>query len=324
VDFIAGMNTVCGNGSPLQQSGMAIHIYTATASMRDRVFANGDAEMLILPDLGAIRVFTEFGILQVSPGEFALIPKGIKFRVDLLEGQARGFMAENFGLPYRLPELGLIGAHGLANAGDFQAPVAAYEDQNTPVQLVHKYAGNLWETQLPATPLDVVAWRGNLTPYKYDMYRFEAMGTATWDHPDPSIFCALSSPGDVVAGGNSDLLVIPPRWIVAERSFRPPGFHRNTVAEFAAVLEGFWGPPEGGFGAGSFLLHNNWVSHGPDTKTLELFRQIELTPMKAGGLMFMFESRYPMQVTRYGHEVPGLHPDPAAPWQDFVKKFPGK
>lgn len=237
-DFIHGLFTLCGNGNVNSQIGMAIHAYTCNRPMTRQAFSNADGEMLLLPQLGALHLVTEMGVLECTPGEFAVILRGIKFSVRLLEAQARGYICENYGLPFRLPELGPIGSVGLANAYDFRVPVGAYEDIDEPTEWIHKFGGNVWRSQLDHSPFDVVAWRGNNTPYKFDMRRFVAMGTVTVDHPDPSIFCALTSPSDVVAGGNADLIILPERWLVAEHTFRPPGFHRNSVAEFLSIIAG--------------------------------------------------------------------------------------
>lgn len=318
-DFIDGLATVCGNGSPYSQTGMAIHVYSASRSMRDRVFSNADGELLIVPHIGGLRFVTEFGILEVSLGEIAVIPRGIKFRVELLDGAAHGFVCENFGLPLRLPELGLIGSNGLANTNDFQIPVAAFEDDDTPFQLIHKLGGNLWSASLNHSPLDVVAWRGSLYPYKYDLNRFVAMGTATVDHPDPSIFSLLTSPSDPILGPNFDVMAITPRWIAAERSFRPPGYHRNAICEFVVLLQGQFG---GGLEHGSCTLTNNWTPHGPDTETLEVFREGYQPPIKIDDMLVMvFESRFPIQITDFAASVlPGVS-DYARQWDGFRKRF---
>ena len=231
-------------------------------------------------------------------------------------------MCENFGLPFQLPELGLIGSNGLANASDFMAPVAAYEDRTGAFELVQKYGGNLWSTQLGYSPLDVVAWRGRCTPLKYDSSTFVALGTATVDHPDPSIFCALTSPADPIAGANVDMMILPPRWMVAERSFRPPGFHRNSVCEVVALIKGQHQGKTGGFQPGGVSIHNNFAPHGPDVATVEAARVAELKPQKLeGGLSFMFETRYPLSLTEFGRTVPGFQKNVVAAWQNFTRRF---
>lgn len=322
-DFIDGMMTIGGNGSPKSQVGMAIHLYRANRSMERRAFSNADGEMLILPQEGALRIITEMGVIVAGPGELVLVPKGMKIRVELLDGAARGFMCENYGLPFVLPELGLIGSHGLANAIDFKAPVAAFEEDDAPVTLVHKLAGNLWATELGHSPFDVVAWRGNWAPVKYDMWRFAAMGTVGTDHPDPSIYCALTSPSSEVAGGNVDFMILPPRWMVAENTFRPPGYHRNSVAEVLGLIEGSSESRASAFPPGSLSLHNHWTAHGPDVRTFEAARNAPLLPQKIEDtLIFMFESRYPLEIAPAAMSADFRLADTAQAWAGFQKRFP--
>lgn len=322
-DFIDGITTIGGNGSPKAQVGMAIHLYVATKSMANRAFSDADGELLILPQEGAIRVVSEMGVLDVAPGELVLIPRGMKFRVKLAGAAARGFVCENFGLPFVLPELGVIGSHGLANAIDFQAPVAGYEEDDSACQLVHKFCGSLWTTELDHSPFDVVAWRGNWAPVKYDMRRFAVMGAAAIDHPDPSIYCALTSPSSDVAGGNVDFMILPPRWIVAENTFRPPGYHRNSVAEFLALIEGSSESRASAFPPGSMSLHNPWTAHGPDVGTFEVARDMPLKPQKIEDtLIFMLESRYPLEIAPAAMDADYRLPESAQAWAGFRKRFP--
>jgi homogentisate 1,2-dioxygenase len=322
-DFIDGMLTICGNGSPKAQVGMALHLFRAGRSMENRAFANADAEMLIVPQEGAIRLVTEAGVLGLVPGELALVPKGMKIRVDLVGESARGFVCENYGLPFVLPELGVIGSHGLANAIDFQAPVAAFEDDDQPFELIHKFAGALWRTTIDHSPFDVVAWRGNWSPVKYDMQRFSVMGTVGVDHPDPSIYCALTSPSSDVAGGNVDFMILPPRWMVAENTFRPPGYHRNSVAEFLALVQGSSESRAGPFPPGSMSLHNHWTAHGPDVRTFEAAREAPLTPVKIEDtLIFMLESRYPLELSAAAMNADFRINESARGWAGFRKLFP--
>ncbi|MET0376859.1 MAG: homogentisate 1,2-dioxygenase [Rhizorhabdus sp.] len=324
-DFFDGLFTYCANGSPKQQQGMAFHLYRANRSMTGRAFSNADAEMLILPQEGTLRLVTETGLIDLAPGEVAIVPRGMKLRVDLLDGPARGFMCENFGLPFVLPELGLIGSHGLANAVDFQAPVAAYEDSDEPVELIHKIYGSLWATTIDHSPFDVVAWRGNWTAVKYDMRRFAVMGTVGMDHPDPSIYCALTSPSHHVAGGNVDFMIMPPRWIVAENSFRPPGYHRNSVAEILGLIQGANESRAGGFPPGSISLHNPWTAHGPDVGTFEVARTATLQPQKIEDtLIFMIESRFPLELSRQAVEADFRLTGCEKAWAGFTKRFPGE
>ena len=321
-DFLASLVTVCGNGSAAGQQGMAIHTYLANRSMVDSAFSNADGEMLIVPEVGDLRIVTEFGVLQAIPGEFALIPRGCKFRVELLGDQARGFVCENYGVPFRLPDLGLIGSTGQANAWDFQIPVAAYEDRDVATQLIHKFAGYFWTVTLDHSPFDVVAWRGNYAPCKYDMNRFVILGTLSFDHAEPSIFCALTSPSDGVAGPNAEFMILPPRWIVSEHTFRPPGFHRNSVAEFLALITGRHEGKTGEFRPGGASLHNNWAPHGPDTSSFEAGRSSSLAPQWLGGsLAFMIESRFPFSVTDAAMNRAARQTGYIDCWSGFKKRF---
>jgi len=318
-DFVDGLATLCGNGSPNSQSGMAVHVYSAVRSMRDRVFADADGDLMIVPRDGRIRVFTELGKLDVDLGEIAVVPKGLKFRVELLDDRAHGFVFENFGLPLRLPELGLLGTNALANVNDFEIPVAAFEDQDRPVQMIHKFAGNLWSAALTHSPLDVVAWRGSLYPYKYDLNRFVAIGPLTVDHPDPSIFTLLTSPSDPILGPNFDVMALTPRWSVAERTFRPPGYHRNCVGEFTIFLDGQFGKV---LAPGSTALTNNWTPHGPGTQTLETAREANLSPQKIEDQkILLLESRFPMQITNFAEAVMPQVSNYADQWDGFTKRF---
>jgi homogentisate 1,2-dioxygenase len=321
-DFVSGITTLCGNGSVTEQSGMALHVYLANQSMGSRVFSDADGELLVIPQQGELRFVTELGILDAGPGEIVIIPRGCKFRADLLGSSARGFICENYGIPFQLPELGLIGATGQANAWDFEIPEAAYEDLDVPVELVHKYAGGFWTTELDHSPFDVVGWRGNYAPARFNMHRFNIMGTAAFDHPDPSIFCALSSPSDGVAGPNADFMIIPPRWQVAEDTFRPPGYHRNCVSEILGLIEGRYDGKSAAFRPGSVSLHNAWAPHGPDTATYDAGLTGPQTPVKLDHtLAFMIETRYPMSLTDAGLNCPQRERDYIDGWSGFTKRF---
>jgi homogentisate 1,2-dioxygenase len=321
-DFLDSLVTICGNGSAVAQQGTAIHVYVANRSMGDRAFSNADGEMLIVPEFGNLRIITEFGILEVSPNEFVLIPRGCKFRVDIPGQQARGFVCENYGLPFKLPDLGLIGSTGQANAWDFQVPVAAYEDRESSTELIHKFAGNFWRTTLDHSPFDVVAWRGNYAPSKYDMQRFVILGTLAFDHAEPSILCALSSPSDGVAGPNAEFMIFPPRWMVSEHTFRPPGYHRNCVAEFIGLISGRHDGKSASFRPGGSSLHNNWAPHGPDITSFESGRIGDLEPQWLGGsLGFMIESRFPFSVTEAAMSTSSRQRDYISVWAGFTKRF---
>ncbi|MEV6103535.1 homogentisate 1,2-dioxygenase [Streptomyces sp. NPDC051940] len=300
-DFVDGLWTLGGNGDATQRTGMAIHLYHANTAMTDKVFSDSDGELLIVPERGGLLLRTEFGLLTAEPGHVALIPRGVRFRVELLDETARGYVCENYGAPFVLPDLGPIGANGLANARDFLAPVAAYEDVSRPTLVVNKFCGNLWTATYDHSPLDVVAWHGNHVPYVYDLRRFNVIGTISYDHPDPSIFTVLTSPSDTPGLAGVDFVVFAPRWLVGEDTFRPPYFHRNVMSEYMGLIEGAYdaktaGP--GGFVPGGGSLHNMMSAHGPDRETFDKASAAELKPQKIDdGLAFMFETRWPVTAT---------------------------
>jgi homogentisate 1,2-dioxygenase len=297
-DFVAGLRTVGGNGDVLSHTGIGIHWYAATASMTGRYFVNADGEMLIVPESGSLLLRTELGVLHVAPGEIAVIPRGIRFAADLPDGTARGYICENYGELFTLPERGPIGANGLANERDFLAPVAAYEEDRRAVQVVEKFGGNLWAVDYDHSPLDVVAWHGNYTPYKYDLANFNVIGSISFDHPDPSIFTVLTSRTDSPGLANADFVVFAPRWLVGEDTFRPPYFHRNVMSEFMGLVRGVYDAKAEGFVPGGASLHNSFSSHGPDAETFERASAAGLSPQKIDDtLAFMFETRWPVVPT---------------------------
>lgn len=322
-DFIDGLVTMAANGAPLSQAGIGIHIYRATRSMQDRYFQNADGELLIVPESGGLRLHTEFGLVDVAPGEIAVIPRGVKFRADLAGSTARGYVCENYGAALTLPERGPIGTDGLANSRDFLAPVAAYEDRDGEFELVFKLAGNLFACTLGHSPLDVVAWHGNLAPYKYDLRLFNAIGSISYDHPDPSIFTVLTSPSDTPGTANVDFVIFPPRWLVMEHSFRPPWYHRNIMSEFMGLIYGVYDAKTGGgFVPGSSSLHNCMAAHGPDRDAFRTASAKALEPEKLDDTMaFMFESRYLIQPTAWAMQSPALQKDYRDCWQDLAKQF---
>ncbi|MCL2661409.1 MAG: homogentisate 1,2-dioxygenase [Acidobacteriaceae bacterium] len=322
-DFIDGLVTMAGNGDASMHSGVAIHIYTANRSMSDRFFYTADGELLLVPQLGRLALHTELGILDLAPGEIAVVPRGIKFRVALGEAQARGYVLENYGQPLRLPELGPIGANGLANSRDFLTPHAAFEDRDQgSFQVVAKFGGNLWATEFDHSPLDVVAWHGNYAPYKYDLARFNCINTVSFDHPDPSIFTALTSPSELAGTANVDFVLFPPRWIVAEHTFRPPWFHRNFMNEFMGLIKGEYDAKAEGFVPGGASLHNCMSGHGPDAETWERASSAELKPVKIEDtLAFMFETRFVCRPTRFALETASLQHEYYTCWQQLKKNF---
>ena len=323
-DFVEGLVTMGGGGDVAAGSGYAIHVYCANRSMERRYFYNSDGELLLVPQLGRLLLHTELGKLAAAPGEICVIPRGIKFKVELQDAQARGYVCENYGALLRLPELGPIGSNGLANPRDFLAPVAAYEDFDGKTELVAKYQGNLWACDANNSPLDVVAWHGNYVPYKYDLANFMVLGTVSFDHPDPSIFTVLTSPTDTAGTANVDFVIFPPRWLVAENTFRPPWFHRNMMNEFMGLIHGVYDAKAEGFLPGGASLHSCMSAHGPDAATFEKASQAELRPHKIDGtLAFMFETKFACRPTAFALQTPALQSDYDACWNGFIKHFPG-
>ena len=324
-DFVDGLTTVATNGNARMQAGIGIHIYRANQSMDERYFYNSDGELLIVPERGSLSVHTECGVLALGPGEIAVIPRGIKFRVVLPDGAARGYVCENYGSKLSLPERGPIGSDGLANSRDFQAPVAAFEDREGDFELVTKLAGKLFACSIGHSPLDVVGWHGNLTPYKYDLRLFNTIGSISYDHPDPSIFTVLTSASDTPGTANVDFVIFPPRWLVMDDTFRPPWYHRNVMSEYMGLIYGDYDAKTGGgFVPGGASLHNCMSAHGPDADAFENASNADLQPQKLDDTMaFMFESRYLIQPTRFAMESAALQKDYRDCWQGLAKNFTG-
>lgn len=320
-DFVDGIVTMGGSGDPAMQTGVGVHLYSANAPMQGRYFYNADGEMMIVPQQGKLGIHTELGILDVKPGEIAVVPRGIKIRV-VMEGPSRGYICENYGLPFRLPELGAIGANGLANPRDFLAPVAAYEDEDGDFRIVGKFLGRMWEAEIDHSPLDVVAWHGNYTPYKYDLARFNCINTVSFDHPDPSIYTVMTSPSVMAGTANVDFAIFPPRWLVAERTFRPPWFHRNMMNEFMGLVFGEYDAKAEGFLPGGASLHNCMSGHGPDAETWERASNAELKPVKLDNtLAFMWETGLPVRPTKFALETKILQHEYFECWQGLKKHF---
>jgi homogentisate 1,2-dioxygenase len=320
-DFVDGMVTMLANRDPADLEGVAVHLYRASKSMERRVFVDSDGEMLIIPQHGALRVTTELGILELEPGWVGLVPRGVKFRVEI-DVEARGYVAENHGLPFRLPELGPIGANGLANPRDFETPVASFEDKEEPTEVVQKSLGSLWTTTLDHSPLDVVGWHGNYAPWRYDLGKFNTINSVSFDHPDPSIFTVLTSPGNVPGRANADFVIFPPRWMVAEDTFRPPWFHRNVMSEAMGLIHGAYDAKAEGFAPGGLSLHNLMSGHGPDLESWKKASEAQLKPAKIEGTMaFMVETCWPYRPTRFALDHAQSDYDEA--WAGFPKaKFP--
>ena len=323
--FLEGLFTIAGNGSPAIGDGAAVHLYVANRSMVDTVFFDADGELLFVPQAGRLRLVTELGRLDIGPGHIALLPRGMRVRVELLDSEARGYVGENYGAPFRLPELGPIGSNGLASARDFVAPVAAYEDVERPTRVVQKFQGGLFETEIDHSPLDVVAWHGNHVPYSYDLARFNTIGTVSFDHPDPSLFTVLTSPSDVPGTANCDFVIFPPRWMVAEATFQPPWFHRNVMSELMGLVHGTYDAKADGFVPGGASLHNCMSAHGPDRKTYDEAVAAELVPRKIERtLAFMFETRWVLRPTRAAMGSPMLQDDYDGCWSGLLKAHLGK
>ena len=321
-DFVDGLVTIAGSGEPAAQSGVAVHIYRANRPMSARYFSNADAEMMFVPQQGEIQLATELGIVDVRPGEIAVVPRGMKFRVGIANGDVRGYLCENYGAHFRLPELGPIGAQGLAQKRDFLAPVAAFEDRGGRCELVTKFLGNLWATELSHSPLNVVAWHGNYVPYKYDLARFMVINTVSFDHPDPSIFTVLTSPSGEPGVANVDFVIFPPRWQVAEQTFRPPWFHRNVMSELMGLVHGVYDAKAEGFLPGGISIHNCMQPHGPDVPTFDKATNAELAPHKIGNsLAFMWESRWVFRPTKHALQAPQLQKDYDRVWDGFKKRY---
>jgi len=317
-DFVDGLATVLVNRPPEELEGVALHLYRATRSMERRVFVDADGELLILPQQGAIELQTELGRLKIAPGAIGVVPRGVKFRVLLSDGEARGYVAENYGAPFRLPDLGPIGSNGLANPRDFETPVAWFEDSDATTEVIQKSLGHLWTTTLDHSPLDVVAWHGNYAPYRYDLARFNVMGTVSFDHPDPSIFTVLTSPSNVPGRANADFVIFPPRWMVGEDTFRPPWFHRNVMSEAMGLIHGAYDAKAEGFAPGGLSLHNLMSGHGPDVDSWRKASEAELKPVKIEGTMaFMVETCWPYRPTQWALER--AQPDYDEAWAGFPK-----
>lgn len=323
-DFITGMRTMTTAGDVHTQIGMAAHVYLASVSMQDRYFYSADSELLIVPQQGRLRFCTELGIIDLEPKEFAIIPRGLLFRAEVIEGPCRGFVCENYGQKFELPYRGPIGANCMANRRDFKTPVAAFEDSDTPSEVIVKWCGTFHRTEIDHSPLDVVAWHGNYAPVKYDMRSYCPIGAILYDHPDPSIFTVLTAPSGVAGTANIDFVLFRERWMVMEDTFRPPWYHKNVMSELMGNIYGQYDAKPQGFVPGGMSLHNMMLPHGPDRDAFEKASNGELAPQKLEETMsFMFETRFPQQLTHFAaHEAP-LQDDYIDCWRSLEKKFDG-
>ena len=321
-DFVDGMRTLAANGDADAQAGVGSLVYLANKSMDKRAFVNADGELLIVPQQGRLVITTELGVLDLKPGEIAVLPRGVVFKVAVPDGPSRGYVCENYGAQFRLPELGPIGSNGLANARDFLAPVAAFEDHEGPYELIKKFGGHFWIAPAKGTPFNVVAWHGNLAPVKYDTANFMTIGSISFDHPDPSIFTVLTSPSDTPGTANCDFVIFPPRWLVMEDTFRPPWYHRNLMSEFMGLVYGEYDAKPGGFKPGGASLHNAMVPHGPDEEAFEKASSVDLKPQKLENtLAFMFESRYRFIPSAFAINKAPLDHDYADCWAGLKDQF---
>lgn len=321
-DFVDGMRTLAANGDADAQAGVGSLVYLANKSMDKRAFVNADGELLIVPQQGRLVITTELGVLDLKPGEIAVLPRGVVFKVAVPDGPSRGYVCENYGAQFRLPELGPIGSNGLANARDFLAPVAAFEEQAGAYELIKKFGGHFWIAPAKGTPFNVVAWHGNLAPVKYDTANFMTIGSISFDHPDPSIFTVLTSPSDTSGTANCDFVIFPPRWLVMEDTFRPPWYHRNLMSEFMGLVYGEYDAKPGGFKPGGASLHNAMVPHGPDEEAYEKASSVELKPQKLDKtLAFMFESRYRFIPSAFAINKAPLDHDYADCWAGLKDQF---
>ena len=323
-DFVNGVRTITTAGDAIGQTGMAAHIYVANEWDEHHFVVNADAEMMFVPEHGGLRLATEMGIIELSPGEIAVIPRGMVFRVELVDDAARGYLCENYGGAFTLPERGPIGANCLANARDFKTPVAAFEDVEHPCHIHLKWGARHYTTTIGHSPLDVVAWHGNYAPYKYDLRDFSAIGAILSDHPDPSIFTVLTSPSAEAGTANIDFVIFPDRWLVAENTFRPPWYHRNIMSEFMGLIYGQYDAKEEGFIPGGMSLHNMMLPHGPDTDAFEKASRADLKPQKLEGTMaFMFETRLPQHLTKFSANLETLQSNYTDCWMGLKKRFDG-
>ncbi len=319
--FLSSLSTVAVNGDAHLQRGAATHLYSATESMVDEVFVNADGELLIVPERGELLLVTEFGRLALEPASIAVIPRGVKFRVEVTAGPARGYVCENYGAALTLPEPGPIGVNAMAMPRDFRYPVAVREQTERSTRLVFKYDGALLETQLAHSPLDVVAWHGNYAPYVYDLRDYCPVGAVLFDHPDPSIWTVLTSPSETDGVANLDFVLFRERWQVQENTFRPPWFHSNVMSELMGLIEGVYDAKLGGFGPGGVSIHNAFLPHGPDSQAYDGASTAELGPERMKPfLAFMFETRYPWRTTGWASGRPELQDDYSAHWASLDRR----
>jgi homogentisate 1,2-dioxygenase len=320
--FVNGLRTMTTAGDCETHAGMAAHVLLVNESMMREHMFNADGEFLVVAQQNRLRFRTEFGVIEIEPGEICVIPRGVLFRVELIDGPARAYVCENYGGSFTLPDRGPIGANCLANARDFLTPVASYEDVDAPHTLFVKWGGELYKTQVPHSPIDVVAWHGNYYPYKYDLRRFSPVGAIAFDHPDPSIYTVMTSPSETPGTANIDFVIFPERWGVAENTFRPPWYHRNIMSEFMGLVYGVYDAKPEGFVPGGMSLHNQMLPHGPDADAFHHASNVELKPVKlTNTLAFMFETRFRQRVTSYAAGLDTLQDNYIDCWTGLKKLF---
>ncbi|WP_179379959.1 homogentisate 1,2-dioxygenase [Jannaschia marina] len=322
--WLTGMRTMTTAGDVNTQVGMAAHVYLVTESMVDAYFYSADSELLVVPQQGRLRFATELGTIDLAPQEIAILPRGLVYRVEVLEGPCRGFVCENYGQKFALPERGPIGANCMANRRDFKTPVAAFEDRNAPSTVTVKWGGRFHVTEIGHSPLDVVAWHGNYAPVKYDLNTYCPVGAVLFDHPDPSIFTLLTAPSGVPGTANIDFVLFRDRWMVAEDTFRPPWYHKNVMSELMGNIHGQYDAKPKGFVPGGLSLHNMMLPHGPDRQAFEGASTADLAPVKLADTMsFMFETRFPQHLTPFAAQEAPLQDDYIDCWSDLPKLFDG-
>ena len=322
--FVTGMRTFTTAGDVGSQVGMASHVYLANTDMEDDYFYSADSELLVVPQDGRLKIFTEFGIIDLEPLEICVLPRGMVFKVSLPDGQARGFVCENYGAKFTLPNRGPIGANCLANPRDFKTPVAAFEEKETPCRVTIKWCGQFHTCEIGHSPLDVVAWHGNYAPYKYDLRTYATIGSISFDHPDPSIFTVLTAPTAEEGTANIDFVIFPERWLANENTFRPPWYHKNIMSELMGNVYGVYDAKPKGFIPGGISLHNCMLPHGPDNNAFEHATKESWDPVKLKNTMaFMFETRFPQQLTQFAADEAPLQDDYVDCWDGLEKKFDG-
>ncbi|GLI78307.1 hypothetical protein PoHVEF18_006618 [Penicillium ochrochloron] len=294
-DFLTGLQLIGGAGNPTMKEGLAYYAFTAGKSMpSNQAFYSADGDFLLAPQKGTLDIRTEMGYLRVRSNEICVVPRGIRFHVSLPAGPVRGFALELFEGHFELPELGPIGSTGLANIRDFEIPTASFDNSNVDTEIIAKFAGQVHRTVHRGSIFNVAGWSGTYYPFKYDLGKFNTIGSVSYDHTDPSIFTVLTAPSSVPGEAVVDVAVFGPRWLVMEKSYRPPYFHRNTMSEFAFVIKGGFDvtplPPQL---EGLFLLSNTMCAHGADPESWKQATEKELVPEKIppGNLGMMFESK---------------------------------